>query len=50
MNCQYKCAYGSACRKCNQFVGIAEDLYNKRIQYKIDPTEEINWNKIEYQE
>ena len=50
MNCQYKCAYGSACRKCNQFVSMAEDLYNKKIQYKFDPNEEVTWDKMVYKE
>ena len=33
MNCRYRCAYGSACKQCNQFVEMAEDLYNKNIEY-----------------
>lgn len=33
MNCRYRCAYGSACKKCNQFVDLAKDLYNKQIEY-----------------
>ena len=33
MNCGYRCGYGSACKKCNQFKEIADDLYNKNIEY-----------------
>lgn len=33
MNCGYRCAYGSACKKCNQFVEMAKDLHDKGIEY-----------------
>ncbi len=33
MNCGYKCGYGSPCRKCEQFLEIAQDLANKNIEY-----------------
>lgn len=33
MNCKYKCAYGSVCKKCNQFKELADDLYNKNMEY-----------------
>lgn len=39
MNCRYRCAYGSACKKCNQFKEMADDLYKKNIEYVL-PTEE----------
>ena len=33
MTCGYKCAYGSSCRKCNQFLEIANIRYKKNIEY-----------------
>ena len=33
MNCGYKCACGSPCRRCSQFLEIAKILYNKKIEY-----------------
>lgn len=39
MNCGYRCMQGSACKKCNQFTEMAQDLYNKHIEY-ILPKEE----------
>lgn len=33
MNCGYRCAYGSACKKCNQFKEMADDLHKKGIEY-----------------
>ena len=33
MNCGYRCMAGSVCKKCNQFVEMAQDLYNKQIEY-----------------
>ena len=33
MNCGYRCAYGSPCKKCNQFIEIAQDLFSKHIEY-----------------
>lgn len=33
MNCGFRCAYGSVCKKCNQFTEMAQDLYNKKIEY-----------------
>jgi len=34
MNCGYRCARGSSCNKCEQFVEIARDLKSKNIEYK----------------
>ena len=33
MNCGYKCAYGSPCKRCNQFLEIAKILRNKKIEF-----------------
>lgn len=41
MNCGYRCAYGSACKKCNQFTEMAQDLYDKHIEYVIKRDKEI---------
>ena len=39
MNCGYKCVYGSACKKCDQFKEMADNLYAKHIEY-VPPKEE----------
>lgn len=39
MNCGYRCAYGSACKKCDQFKEMADNLYAKHIEY-VPPKEE----------
>ena len=36
MNCGYKCSYGSPCNKCQQFKEIADDLFNKNIEFIYD--------------
>lgn len=40
MNCGYRCAYGSVCKKCNQFTEMAQNLYNKKIEYSIPKGEQ----------
>jgi len=35
MNCGYRCAYGSVCKKCNQFVEVAAGLHAKKIEYNL---------------
>lgn len=40
MNCGYKCSKGSVCKKCAQFVEMAQDLYNKRIEYVLPKEKE----------
>ena len=39
MNCRYKCSYGSACKKCNQFADIAHILFDKQIEYVLPKKE-----------
>ena len=40
MNCKYRCAYGSACKKCIQFKEMADDLYHKQIEYVLQKNDE----------
>lgn len=40
MNCGYRCAYGSVCKKCDQFYEMAKDLESKNIEYVIQKEEE----------
>jgi len=39
MNCGYKCAFGSVCKKCNQLKEIADNLHNKNIEYILQKLE-----------
>ena len=36
MNCKYRCAQGSVCKKCLQFKEIADILYSKKIEYNVE--------------
>lgn len=40
MNCGYKCGHGSPCKKCEQFVEIAQNLKKKNIIYKGEDKDE----------
>ena len=42
MNCGYRCAYGSSCKKCLLFKELADDLANKNIEYNFQRKEDQN--------
>ena len=35
LNCKYKCAYGSKCKKCEQIIDIANNLYANNFYYDL---------------
>jgi hypothetical protein len=46
MNCRYRCAYGSSCRKCEQFVEMAATLNEKHIEFDLNSIKKKENNDV----
>lgn len=46
MNCGYKCSYGSVCKRCNQFLEMAQILFDKNIEYNWPREKEGNEDDV----